>query len=114
MRKYIDILNESLIKEETLNEDIMASPEDLLRKIVQVWDSTKGSGMAEIRLDELFDVVEEIRSFLGDRDRYAKSRDFKKGQADAMAGRAFDPPMNAMKRGEYETGWNLGRKQRGL
>lgn len=111
MRKYIDILNESLIKEETLSEDILPSSESLLRKIVQVWDDTKGHAMAEIREDELFEVVEEIRAFLGQTDSNTKSRDYQRGLSNARKGFAYDPPHGSA-RSDYDRGWEQGRAER--
>ena len=103
MRKYIDILNESLTETATLTEGVVDA-EQLLSDIVEAYDADQA---------DLTEIIERAREFLGKTPPHKRSKAFNKGFRDATSGQAYDAP-NDVNRADYRDGWALGRKRLGL
>lgn len=112
MRNYIDILNETL-SQTPLKEGQDNTPIALLRRVLNAWEMPH-YGDPENQLENMSEVMDEVRAMLGIEDLSARSLNYRRGRNDAYRGAAFDPPTGRTSKDEYQAGWEQGRKERGL
>lgn len=102
MRKYINI-TESLLEAE-----LNSTAELLLAEVVDAYDADQAD------LTQLSAAIEHAREFLGKTPPHKRSPAFHQGFRDATSGKAFGPPLGETDKVDYNDGWALGRRRRGL